>query len=59
MNRVGSTIFGQKAALVVDQDTRQLLLFGGEDIRFDVPLRRVYIELLGKVWKDWRVQWVR
>ncbi len=42
---------------VVDQDTRQLLLFGGEDIRFDVPLRRVYIELLGKVWKDWRVQW--
>jgi len=42
---------------VLDQTNRCLTLFGGEDIRFDVPLRRIYLELLGKVWKGWQVRW--
>jgi hypothetical protein len=42
---------------ILDQDRKCLVIFGGEDIRFDVPLRRVYLELLGKVWASWQVRW--
>jgi hypothetical protein len=42
---------------LLDFDRQRFLLFGGEDIRSDVPLRRVYLELLASVWKDWTVRW--
>ena len=42
---------------VLDQDHRTLVLFGGDDLAFDVPLRRLYLELLGKVWKGWHIRW--
>lgn len=42
---------------VVDLDRRTLLLYGGEDIQRDVPLRRVYLELLDRVWSPWEVRW--
>lgn len=46
-----------EGAAVVDLDEQALLLFGGEDILYDVPLRRVYLELLSRVWKPWAVRW--
>lgn len=46
-----------EGAAVVDLDRQVLLLFGGEDILYDVPLRRVYLDCLGRVWKDWEVRW--
>jgi hypothetical protein len=42
---------------VIDCDARLLLLFGGEDILHDVPLRRVYLELLQRVWNGWTIRW--
>jgi hypothetical protein len=46
-----------EGAAVVDLDRQILLLFGGEDILYDIPLRRVYIEFLRRVWKGWDVRW--
>lgn len=42
---------------VVDLDNKMLLFFGGEDILYNVPLRRFYLQLLKQVWKGWRVEW--
>ncbi len=42
---------------LLDLDEKHLLLFGGEDLLYDVPLRRVYLELLAQVWKGWTVRW--
>ena len=46
-----------EGAAVVDLDKRVLLLFGGEDICFDIPLRRVYLESLARIWNTWTVNW--
>jgi hypothetical protein len=42
---------------VIDLDYRVLILFGGDDISCDVPLRRLYLELLRQVWSGWEVRW--
>jgi len=42
---------------VIDLDTRVLLLYGGEEIKFDVPLRRTYLAMLRRVWRGWEVRW--
>jgi hypothetical protein len=42
---------------VLDLDRKYFLLYGGEDMPYDVPLRRVYLEVLAKVWKGWTVRW--
>jgi hypothetical protein len=42
---------------VLDRDAHVLLMFGGEDVRIDVSLRRVYLDLLRHVWSGWDVRW--
>lgn len=42
---------------LLDLDQKHLLLYGGEDVLYEVPLRRIYLELLRKVWKNWTVRW--
>jgi len=42
---------------VLDLDRKHFLLYGGEDVLNDVPLRRVYLEWLGRVWNGWTVRW--
>lgn len=42
---------------VVDLDRRVLLLYGGEDVLYDIPMRRVYLDLLRRVWTRWEVRW--
>lgn len=42
---------------VIDADRQVFRLFGGEDLRYDVPLRRLYLSLLGRVWQGWDVGW--
>ncbi|MCA9184371.1 MAG: hypothetical protein R3E01_25650 [Pirellulaceae bacterium] len=42
---------------VVDRDNKVLMLFGGEDVLYDVPLRRVYLQMLQRVWGQWTVRW--
>lgn len=44
---------------VIDCDNHLLLLFGGEDILYDVPLRRVYLEMLRRVWSPWKIRWAQ
>jgi hypothetical protein len=46
-----------EGAAVIDCDNRVLLLFGGEDLLYDVPLRRVYLGMLRRVWESWEVRW--
>ena len=42
---------------VVDWDNKVFLLFGGEDILWDVPLRRLYLKLLEYIWQGWTIKW--
>ncbi len=42
---------------VIDPGRRIFRLFGGEDLQYDVPLRRLYVALLGAVWQGWSVGW--
>jgi hypothetical protein len=46
-----------EGAAVVDLDEQLLLLFGGEEVLYHVPRRRVYLELLSRVWKAWDIRW--
>jgi hypothetical protein len=42
---------------VLDLDVKALLLFGGGDLSYDVPLRRTYLSLLSEVWAGWHIRW--
>jgi hypothetical protein len=42
---------------LIDLDSRNFVLYGGEDVLYDMPLRRVYLELLAKTWAGWMVHW--
>lgn len=42
---------------IIDLDDRVLVLFGGENILWDVPLRRLYLALLRHTWVGWEVRW--
>ena len=46
-----------EGAAVIDCDNRVLLMYGGEIEIYDIPLRRVYLEMLGYVWSMWEVRW--
>ena len=46
-----------EGAAVLDLDRKCLVLYGGEDILYDVPLRRTYLALLVQVWTGWAVRW--
>jgi hypothetical protein len=48
---------GAEGGVVLDFDRKNLLLFGGEEVLDDVPLRRVYLELLERAWRQWTVRW--
>jgi hypothetical protein len=42
---------------LLDFDRKHFLLFGGEDVLYDVPLRRTFLELLAEAWKRWTIRW--
>jgi hypothetical protein len=42
---------------VIDLDKYVLLWFGGEDISYEIPLRRVLLELMQKNWTGWEIVW--
>jgi hypothetical protein len=46
-----------EGAAVLDLDRRDLLFFGGQDVLFDVRLRRVHLDLLRHQWNGWTVRW--
>jgi len=42
---------------VMDLQRRVLLFFGGEDLPYDVVLRRFYFRLLRETWSGWDLRW--
>jgi hypothetical protein len=42
---------------VLDLDKKHLLWWGGEDILYELPLRRAFLKLQEKVWKGWTIEW--
>lgn len=42
---------------VIDLDKSVLLWFGGEDICYDIPTRRLFLELMQKNWSGFQVLW--
>ena len=42
---------------IIDHTQRVLLWYGGEDILYDVPRRRVLFELMRTCWQGWQVRW--
>jgi hypothetical protein len=42
---------------LINPEQRHLLLFGGEDVSRDVPLRRLYLSLLQITWPGWDIAW--
>ena len=41
----------------MDTDAQVLLFFGGEDILYDIPYRRLFLRLMQTVWGDWEIRW--
>lgn len=48
-----------EGAVVVDRDSQNLMLFGGEDIVWSNTLKRVYLALLRITWKEWSIKWAK
>lgn len=42
---------------VIDLDKRVLLWFGGEDICYDIPTHRLFLELMQKNWSGFQILW--
>jgi hypothetical protein len=42
---------------VIDLDRKFLLLFGGEDLCYDLSTRRLFLRLLKNRWEGWDTQW--
>jgi hypothetical protein len=41
----------------MDVERRVLTFFGGEEVSYDVPLRRTLLALMREVWRDWSIEW--
>lgn len=46
-----------EGAALLDFDEDVLLFFGGEDIMWDVPLRRAHLALMHEMWPGWEIRW--
>lgn len=46
-----------EGAALIDVAKKTVLLFGGEDIKYEPPLRRIYLELLRGPWSGWDIRW--
>jgi hypothetical protein len=46
-----------EGGVIVDTERRVLLLWSGEDLLYDIPLRRLYLRLLQTTWIGWQIKW--
>lgn len=51
-----NTVWAEGGA-VLDRDHHVLLFFGGEDVRYDIPLRRAFLDMMRRVWSGWEIRW--
>jgi hypothetical protein len=42
---------------VLNLDERRAIFFGGEDVKYDIPLRRVFLSLFRHTWPSWNIEW--
>ena len=42
---------------VIDSQNKTFLLYGGEDLLFDIPLRRLFLKMLATAWEGWTIRW--
>lgn len=46
-----------EGGVLVDVPRQQVFFYGGENLPYDIPLRRLYLALVRQVWTGWNVQW--
>jgi hypothetical protein len=46
-----------QGAVLMDCDHQRLLFFGGGALEHDLPLQRIYLQMLAHTWRGWQVQW--
>jgi hypothetical protein len=46
-----------QGAVLMDCDHQRLLFFGGGDLAHNLPLRRVYLQMLTHFWPGWELRW--
>lgn len=46
-----------EGGLLIDPTRKVMLLYGGEDLLYVIPLRRLYLELLRENWSGWNIRW--
>lgn len=42
---------------VIDEAKKLLLFYGGEEEQSNIPYRRLFLELMQRVWGEWEIQW--
>lgn len=46
-----------EGGVIIDLDNKVLLFFGGEDFDYEIPLRRMYFQLLPYLWSGYELRW--
>ena len=46
-----------EGGVVMNPLKKEVLLYGGEDLQYNIAMRRLFLELMGIVWRGWSVQW--
>jgi hypothetical protein len=46
-----------EGAVVLDEDEKVLLWYGGEDIIYNIPRRRAFLDLMKCQWQGWDIRW--
>jgi len=46
-----------EGAVVLDEDRKALVWFGGVDIVYDIPRRRAFLDLMKYQWQGWEIRW--
>jgi hypothetical protein len=46
-----------EGAVFADYDRERLLIYGGEDLRYEKPQQHLFIEMLRLAWPGWRADW--
>ncbi|MBP1962957.1 hypothetical protein [Paenibacillus aceris] len=42
---------------VIDEAKKLLLFYGGEEEQSNIPFRRLFLEVMQKVWGEWEINW--
>jgi hypothetical protein len=46
-----------EGGLILDRKRNVLFVFGGDEISTNIPIRRIYLQLMHEVWQGWKIYW--